>query len=73
MAPKAIEQNFESYIFSISNTAIDFRYIHELFMQEDLEISALTGWMLKEYEDAEAKGLSNFLLSQRLDPELLKR
>ena len=42
-------------------------------MQEDSELSALTGWMLKEYEDAEAKGLSNFLLSQRLDPELLKR
>ena len=73
IAPKAIEQNFESYIFSISNTAKDFRYIHELFMKEDLELSALTGWMLKQYEDAKTKGLSNSLLSQRLDPELLKR
>ena len=32
IAPKAIEGNYEGYVFSISNTAKDFRYIHKLFL-----------------------------------------
>lgn len=73
IAPKAIEGNYEGYVFSISNTAKDFRYIHKLFLEEDLELATLANWILKQYENAETKGLGNSLLSQRLDPKLLKR
>ena len=73
IAPKAIEGNYEGYVFSISNTAKDFRYIHKLFLEEDRELATLANWILKQYENAETKGLGNSLLSQRLDPKLLKR
>ena len=73
IAPKAIEGNYEGYVFSISNTAKDFRYIHKLFLEEDLELANLSKWILKQYESAEKKGLGNSLLSQRLDPQILER
>tara|TARA_B100001769_G_C22067965_1_gene574677 strand:+ start:21 stop:917 length:897 start_codon:yes stop_codon:yes gene_type:complete len=73
IAPKAIEGNYEGYVFSISNTAKDFRYIHKLFLEEDLELANLSKWILTQYESAEEKGLGNSLLSQRLDPRILER
>ena len=73
IAPRAIEGNYEGYVFSISNTAKDFRYIHKLFLEEDLELANLSKWILTQYESAEKKGLGNSLLSQRLDPRILKR
>jgi 3-hydroxyisobutyrate dehydrogenase-like beta-hydroxyacid dehydrogenase len=73
IAPRAIEGNYEGYVFSISNTAKDFRYIHKLFLEEDLELANLSKWILKQYESAEEKGLGNSLLSQRLDPQILER
>ena len=48
IAPKAIEGNYEGYVFSISNTAKDFRYIHKLFLEEDLELATLANWILKQ-------------------------
>ena len=41
--------------------------------QKDIELSKLAKWMLKQYEDAETKGLGNSVLSQRLDPALMNR
>mgnify|MGYP000860361601 CR=1 FL=1 len=73
IAPKAIDGDYKGYMFSIANTAKDFRYIDDLFMEQDIELSKLTKWMLKQYEDAETKGLGNSVLSQRLDPVLLNR
>lgn len=73
IAPKAIEGNYEGYMFSIANSAKDFRYIHEMFKNHDAKISDLAAWMLAQYEDAEAKGLGDAYLSQRLDPKLLER
>ena len=73
IAPKAIDGDYKGYMFSIANIAKDFRYIDDLFMEQDIELSKLTKWMLKQYEDAETKGLGNSVLSQRLDPVLLNR
>ena len=73
IAPRAIEGNYEGYVFSISNTAKDFRYIHKLFLEEDLELANLSKWILTQYESAEEQGLGNSLLSQRLDPRILER
>ena len=73
IAPKAIEGDYEGYMFSITNAAKDFRYINDLFMEKDIELSKLTKWMLKQYEDAEKKGLGDSVLSQRLDPALINR
>ena len=46
---------------------------NDLFMETDIELSKLTKWMLKQYEDAEKKGLGDSVLSQRLDPALMNR
>ena len=73
IAPKAIQGDYKGYMFSITNTAKDFRYINDLFMEKDIELSKLAKWMLKQYEDAETKGLGNSVLSQRLDPALMNR
>ena len=73
IAPKAIDGDYKGYMFSITNTAKDFRYINDLFMKKDIELSKLSKWMLKQYEDAETKGLGDSVLSQRLDSVLMNR
>ena len=72
IAPKAVEGNFDGYVFSIANTAKDFEYIRDFF-PNNTDASLLAEQMFNIYQKAVDSGLGSNLLSQRLDPKFYNR
>ena len=69
IAPKAVEGNFDGYVFSIANTAKDFEYICDFF-PNNTDASLLAEQMFRIYQKAVDSGLGSNLLSERLDPKI---
>ncbi len=65
IAPKLINNNYDSYFFTIKNTIKDYKYMLKLF-DDDNNIKKITKSFLETYLKEEKKLGSNALISHRL-------
>ena len=67
IAPKAINGDYDGYVFSIENTLKDVSYINEFFNAEK-DYGKLAQLFFDIYQSSYTHGKGNKLLSNRLDP-----
>lgn len=67
IAPKAINGDYDGYVFSIANTLKDVSYINEFF-NADKDYGKLAQLFLDIYQSSYTDGKGDKLLSNRLDP-----
>ena len=67
IAPKAINGDFDSYLFSIDNTLKDLFYIHEFF-ETGKDYGKIAQLLLEIYQESNSDGNARKFISNRLDP-----
>jgi 3-hydroxyisobutyrate dehydrogenase-like beta-hydroxyacid dehydrogenase len=67
IAPKAINGEYDSYVFSIANTVKDLSYIRDIFDAEQ-DYGKMAQLFFDIYQKSNSEGNGEQFLSSRLDP-----
>ena len=68
IAPKAINGDYDGYVFSIENTLKDLSYMRDIF-DDKQDYGKLAQLFFHIYQNSSAEGKAEQFLSKRLDPE----